>query len=157
MAQSRHHDRVGECPLSGVKQTSKFKSVTSAFDPKRQSGTERNYCRVRGSSARRPLQVRRLLVANGGANREFSIRSAVNRRRLLTTSASTATLAAVSSIARPYLSFAADRPTITHGVQSGDVSVELGRGLGARRPAVPHAGRDFHHRQFQRDSSGCLC
>lgn len=53
-----------------------------------------------------------------------SIRSAVNRRRLLTTSASTATLAAVSSIARPYLSFAADRPTITHGVQSGDVSVD---------------------------------
>ena len=35
MAQSRHPDRVGECPLSGVKRTSKFKSVTSAFDPKR--------------------------------------------------------------------------------------------------------------------------
>jgi hypothetical protein len=33
MAQSGHPDRVGECPLSGVKQTSKFKSVTSAFDP----------------------------------------------------------------------------------------------------------------------------
>jgi hypothetical protein len=29
---SRHPDRVGECPLSGVKRTSKFKSVTSAFD-----------------------------------------------------------------------------------------------------------------------------
>ena len=28
-------DRVHECPLSGVKWTSKFKSVTSAFDPKR--------------------------------------------------------------------------------------------------------------------------
>jgi alkaline phosphatase D len=53
-----------------------------------------------------------------------SIRSAVNRRRLLTTSASAATLAAVSTIARPYLCFAADRPTITHGVQSGDVSVD---------------------------------
>ena len=35
VAQSRHPDRVGECPLSGVKRTSKFKSVTSAFDPKR--------------------------------------------------------------------------------------------------------------------------
>jgi hypothetical protein len=35
MAQSRHPDRVGECPLSGVKRTSKFKSVTSAFDAKR--------------------------------------------------------------------------------------------------------------------------
>jgi hypothetical protein len=33
LAQSRHPDRVGECPLSGVKRTSKFKSVTSAFDP----------------------------------------------------------------------------------------------------------------------------
>ena len=53
-----------------------------------------------------------------------SIRSAVNRRRLLTTSASAATLTAVSTIARPYLSFAADRPAITHGVQSGDVSVD---------------------------------
>ncbi|MFY9899336.1 MAG: hypothetical protein WAK67_16280, partial [Xanthobacteraceae bacterium] len=27
-------DRVRECPLSGVKRTSKFKCVTSAFDPK---------------------------------------------------------------------------------------------------------------------------
>jgi hypothetical protein len=36
-AQSRHPDRVGECPLSGVKRTSKLKSVTSAFDPKRTS------------------------------------------------------------------------------------------------------------------------
>jgi hypothetical protein len=26
---------AGECPLSGVKRTSKFESVTSAFDPKR--------------------------------------------------------------------------------------------------------------------------
>jgi len=55
-----------------------------------------------------------------------SHRPAVNRRRLLTASASAATLAAVSTIARPYLSFAADRPTITHGVQSGDVSVDSG-------------------------------
>ena len=53
-----------------------------------------------------------------------SIRSVMNRRRLVTTSASAATLTAVSTIARPYLSFAADRPTITHGVQSGDVSVD---------------------------------
>jgi hypothetical protein len=35
MAQSGHLDCVGECPLSGVKRTPKFKSVTSAFDPKR--------------------------------------------------------------------------------------------------------------------------
>jgi hypothetical protein len=38
-AQSGHPDRVGECPLSAVKRTSKFKSVTSAFDPKRTSIT----------------------------------------------------------------------------------------------------------------------
>jgi hypothetical protein len=37
LARSRHPDRVGECPLSGVKRTSKFKSVTSAFDPLRTS------------------------------------------------------------------------------------------------------------------------
>jgi hypothetical protein len=35
MAQSRHLDCAEGCPLSGVKRTSKFKSVTSAFDPKR--------------------------------------------------------------------------------------------------------------------------
>jgi hypothetical protein len=35
MAQSGHGNCAGECPLSGVKRTSKFKSVTSAFDPKR--------------------------------------------------------------------------------------------------------------------------
>jgi hypothetical protein len=33
MAQSRDRDGAGECPLSGAKRTSKFKSVTSAFDP----------------------------------------------------------------------------------------------------------------------------
>ena len=43
MAQSRHPDRVGECPLSEVKRTSKFKSVTSAFDPKRACRTSLNH------------------------------------------------------------------------------------------------------------------
>ena len=38
MAQSRHPDRVGECPLSGAKRTSKLKSVTSAFGPKADMG-----------------------------------------------------------------------------------------------------------------------
>jgi alkaline phosphatase D len=54
----------------------------------------------------------------------LSIRSAVSRRRLLATGASAGTLTAVSTVARPALSFAADRPAITHGVQSGDVSVD---------------------------------
>jgi hypothetical protein len=35
MAQSRHPDRVGECPLSGVKRTSRCDRVMSACDPKR--------------------------------------------------------------------------------------------------------------------------
>jgi hypothetical protein len=35
LAQSRHLDRVRECPLSGVKRTSQSEGVTSAFDPKR--------------------------------------------------------------------------------------------------------------------------
>ncbi|HYZ43870.1 MAG TPA: PhoD-like phosphatase N-terminal domain-containing protein, partial [Xanthobacteraceae bacterium] len=39
--------------------------------------------------------------------------------------ASTA-ISAVGGIAKPYLSRAADRPLITHGIQSGDVSVDSG-------------------------------
>src|SRR4030081_244454 len=46
----------------------------------------------------------------------------ISRRRLLTTAAATG----VSAIAMPYLSRAADRPQITHGVQSGDVSTDGG-------------------------------
>ena len=34
LAQSRHSSCARQCPLSGVKRTSQFKSVTSAFDPK---------------------------------------------------------------------------------------------------------------------------
>ncbi|UWU77178.1 alkaline phosphatase D family protein [Bradyrhizobium huanghuaihaiense] len=43
------------------------------------------------------------------------------RRRFLTTGAG-----ALGAIAMPYLSRAADRPAITHGVQSGDVTVDGG-------------------------------
>src|SRR3954451_8021856 len=46
----------------------------------------------------------------------------LSRRRFL----STATAAGVSTIAMPYLSRAADRPAVTHGVQSGDVSTDGG-------------------------------
>jgi hypothetical protein len=35
MAQSGHAWRFNECPLLGVKQTSRFQGVMSAFDPKR--------------------------------------------------------------------------------------------------------------------------
>jgi hypothetical protein len=35
LAQSGHHSRLRQCPLSGVKRTSRIQSVMSAFDPKR--------------------------------------------------------------------------------------------------------------------------
>ena len=50
----------------------------------------------------------------------------LSRRRLLATAGSAAVLSGLDGIARPYLSRAADRPLITHGVQSGDVSVDAG-------------------------------
>ena len=48
--------------------------------------------------------------------------SRISRRRFV----STVSAAALGSIAMPYLSRAADRPLITHGVQSGDVSTDSG-------------------------------
>jgi alkaline phosphatase D len=45
-----------------------------------------------------------------------------SRRRFL----STAAMTGVSTLAMPYLSRAADRPLVTHGVQSGDVGVDGG-------------------------------
>jgi alkaline phosphatase D len=52
--------------------------------------------------------------------------ASLTRRRFLTTAASSVAMTAVGGIARPYLSCAADRPLITHGVQSGDVSMDSG-------------------------------
>jgi alkaline phosphatase D len=46
----------------------------------------------------------------------------LSRRRFLAKSASTIALAGLGGLARPYLSRAADRPHITCGLQSGDVS-----------------------------------
>ena len=46
----------------------------------------------------------------------------LTRRQLLVRSASTAALAGLGSLAKPYLSRAADRPRIRSGIQSGDVS-----------------------------------
>jgi alkaline phosphatase D len=53
---------------------------------------------------------------------EVSMTSRISRRRFV----STVSAAALGSIAMPYLSRAADRPLITHGVQSGDVSTDSG-------------------------------
>src|SRR5215475_10304607 len=52
--------------------------------------------------------------------------ASLTRRRFLTTAASSAAMAAAGGIAKPALSRAADRPVITHGVQSGDVCVDSG-------------------------------
>lgn len=46
----------------------------------------------------------------------------LSRRQLLVRSASTVAAAGLGSVARPYLSRAADRPQISCGIQSGDVS-----------------------------------
>src|SRR5215813_320681 len=51
------------------------------------------------------------------------IHQPITRRRLLKSSA-LAGIAAASGIAKPTISRAADRPSISHGVQSGDVSVD---------------------------------
>ena len=48
----------------------------------------------------------------------------LNRRRLLTTLGSAVAANGFGGIARPFISRAADRPSVTHGVQSGDVSVD---------------------------------
>jgi alkaline phosphatase D len=48
-------------------------------------------------------------------------RARVSRRRFLKAATASAAMFAGTSIGRPYLSRAADRPLITHGIQSGDV------------------------------------
>src|SRR5262245_40584415 len=53
-------------------------------------------------------------------------RASLTRRHFLRTTLSSAVLTAMGGIARPCLSRAADRPRITHGLQSGDVSTESG-------------------------------
>src|SRR6476646_6983203 len=50
------------------------------------------------------------------------VRIPVSRRRFLATAAASTAIATIGGIARPYLSRTADRPLITHGIQSGDVS-----------------------------------
>src|SRR6266849_2616528 len=52
--------------------------------------------------------------------------ASLTRRRLVKALASSAASAALGAICKPSLSRAADRPLITHGVQSGDVSTDSG-------------------------------
>jgi alkaline phosphatase D len=57
-------------------------------------------------------------------NRNTGLRQ--TRRRFVTHSVSAGALTLLGGIAKPYLSRAADRPQITHGIQSGDVSTDSG-------------------------------
>ncbi len=52
----------------------------------------------------------------------MAVRISVSRRRFLATAAASTAISAAGGVARPYLSRAADRPRITHGLQSGDVT-----------------------------------
>jgi alkaline phosphatase D len=49
----------------------------------------------------------------------------ISRRRFLSTAAATSA-GVFGAVAMPYLSRAADRPQLTHGVQSGDVGADGG-------------------------------
>ena len=50
----------------------------------------------------------------------------LTRRRFLARSAQGVALAGLGHIASPYLSFAASRPVLTHGLQSGDIADNAG-------------------------------
>ena len=56
----------------------------------------------------------------------MSAGAAPSRRRFLSSAGAAAAATVIDGVARPYLSFAADRPRITHGLQSGDVSIDSG-------------------------------
>ena len=49
---------------------------------------------------------------------------AISRRRMLASAWGAGVVTMLGGVARPYLSRAADRPHITHGIQSGDVSAD---------------------------------
>ncbi len=53
-------------------------------------------------------------------------RTASTRRTVLKRTVATAAYTAIGGVACPSISFAPDRPQITHGVQSGDVSADSG-------------------------------
>src|SRR5882757_6302993 len=48
----------------------------------------------------------------------------LSRRRLLASASAAGALTLLGGVARPYLSRAADRPRITHGIASGDVTAD---------------------------------
>src|SRR5215472_1463186 len=56
----------------------------------------------------------------------FRAGAPLTRRRFLSTAAASAAITTAGGIAKPHLSRAGDRPLITHGIQSGDVSLDSG-------------------------------
>jgi len=54
------------------------------------------------------------------------IGSSATRRRFMATSAAATALTTIGGVARPFVSRANDRPLITHGLQSGDVTADSG-------------------------------
>src|SRR6185437_1690452 len=62
-----------------------------------------------------PIAIR----ASQGLNKQ-----GLSRRQWLVRSAATCAIAGLGSLARPYLSRAADRPLIASGIQSGDASAD---------------------------------
>jgi alkaline phosphatase D len=54
------------------------------------------------------------------------IRNGVSRRRFMTAAASATAFTTLGALAKPYLSWANDRPLVSHGVQSGDISADAG-------------------------------
>src|SRR5262245_21234245 len=52
--------------------------------------------------------------------------AAPSRRGFLLSAGAATAATVIDGVARPYLSFAGDRPRITHGLQSGDVTTDSG-------------------------------
>jgi len=71
----------------------------------------------------------------------MTLRRPLSRRRFLAVTAASTAISAVGGIARPYLSRAADRPVITHGIQSGDVTNDSAVVWARADRPGPHVGR----------------
>ncbi len=80
---------------------------------------------LRGAPARLPGALTSS-GARSDAKPASTFANALTRRRFLTTAASSAAITAAGGIAKPSISHVADRPAITHGIQSGDVSIDSG-------------------------------
>jgi alkaline phosphatase D len=59
-------------------------------------------------------------------SRDLRGKPLLTRRRFLARGAQGLALASLGSVASPYLSFAASRPQLTHGLQSGDIAADSG-------------------------------